>query len=68
MARPGGNPGLKKFHFQQKYDWNEPCTEKIAFRVPPSMKSAIKSEQLNWQEICRQAIADALKEKGVEMK
>ena len=28
-GRPGGNPDLKKYQFQQKYDWDEPCTERM---------------------------------------
>ena len=70
MARPGGNPALKKFQVQQKYDWNEPCSAKIDLRVPPTMKAALKSVQtkdISLQEFCRQAIADALKQKGIEV-
>ena len=67
-GRPGGNPDISKYAFKQKYQWSQSCTETLAFRVPPAMKSAVKSEELDWQEICRHAIADALKEKGIEIK
>ncbi len=67
-GRPGGNPDISKYAFKQKYQWSQSCTETLAFRVPPAMKSALKSEQLNWQEICRKAIADALKDKGIEIR
>ena len=64
MSRPGGNPGLEKYQFQQKYDWDESCTEVITLRIPPSMKKAIKDGLIkNWAEVCRQAIAAEL-EKG----
>ena len=57
-GRPGGNPDLAKYHFQQKYDWDEPCTDRMQLRMPPSMKAAIKSGVIkDWQEVCRQAIA-----------
>lgn len=60
-GRPGGNPDLKKYQFQQKYDWDEPCTERMQIRMPPSMKKAIKDGLIkDWQEVCRQAIAEKL--------
>ena len=63
MPRPGGNPGLEKYQFQQKYGWDEPCTEVITLRIPPSMKKAIKDGLVkNWAEVCRKAIASAIEE------
>jgi hypothetical protein len=57
-GRPGGNPELEKYHFQQKYDWDESCTERMQIRMPPSMKAAIKAGLIeDWQEVCRRAIA-----------
>ncbi len=61
MARPGGNPDLKKYHFEKKYDWDEPCSERMQIRLPPSMKEAIKEGKIkDWQEVCRKAIAAEL--------
>ena len=60
-GRPGGNPELKKYQFEQKYDWAESCTEKMTIRMPPSMKAAIKAGKIeDWQEVARQAIAAEL--------
>ena len=60
-GRPGGNPDLKKYQFKQKYDWDEPCSDKMTLRLPPSMKTAIKAGQIeDWQEVCRKAIAAEL--------
>ena len=57
-GRPGGNPDITKYSFQQKYDWDEPCSEKMTLRLPPSMKAAIKAGVVeDWQEVARQAIA-----------
>ena len=56
-GRPGGNPGLEKYQFKQKYDWNESCTEVLTLRVPPSIKQGIKDNKIKWAEICRKAIA-----------
>jgi hypothetical protein len=57
-GRPGGNPNIAKFGFTQKYDWDEPCNEKMTLRLPNSMKTAIKAGVIkDWQEVCRQAIA-----------
>lgn len=62
-GRPGGNPELKKYQFEQKYDWGESCTEKMTIRMPPSMKAAIKAGKIDdWQEVARQAIAAKLRE------
>jgi hypothetical protein len=61
MARPGGNPELEKYQFEQRYDWQEPCTEKMTLRLPLSMKAAIKAGEIeDWQEVARQAIAAEL--------
>ena len=56
-GRPGGNPGLEKYQFQQKYDWDESCTAVLTLRVPPSMKQVIKDKKIKWAEVCRKAIA-----------
>ena len=61
MARPGGNPNIKEHGFKQRYDWPEPCSEKMTIRLPPSMKAAIKNGEIDdWQEVARQAIAREL--------
>ena len=60
-GRPGGNPELEKYQFQQKYDWGESCTERIAVRLPPTLNRELKKVE-NWQEFTRQAIAKALEE------
>ena len=66
-GRPGGNPELEKYQFEQKYDWAESCTEKMTIRMPPSMKAAIKAGKVkDWQEVARKAIAAALEEKPPE--
>ena len=66
-GRPGGNPDLAKYHFEQKYDWDEPCSERMQLRMPPSMKAAIKAGKISdWQEVARKAIAAALEEKPSE--
>jgi hypothetical protein len=60
-GRPGGNPQLEKYQFEQKYDWDEPCSDKMTIRMPPSMKAAIKAGEIeDWQEVCRKAIAAEL--------
>ena len=59
--RPGGNPDLVKYHFKQKYDWSEPCNEKMTLRLPSSLKAAIKAGLIeDWQEVARKAIAAEL--------
>jgi hypothetical protein len=64
-GRPGGNPELEKYQFEQKYDWDEPCSELMTFRVPPSMKVAIKAGKVKgWQELARKAIAAALEKES----
>ncbi len=60
-GRPGGNPDLVKYHFQPKYDWDEPCNEKMTLRMPSSMKAAIKEGLIeDWQEVARRAIASEI--------
>ena len=60
-GRPGGNPDIAKFGFKQKYDWSEPCNEKMTIRLPSSMKAAIKAGLIeDWQEVARKAIAAEL--------
>ncbi len=60
-GRPGGNPDLVKYQFKQKYDWSEPCKEKMTLRLPSSMKAAIKAGLIeDWGEVCRRAIAAEL--------
>jgi hypothetical protein len=64
MARSGGNPDFAtKYAFKPIYDWGEPCDQLVAIRFPASLKAAIKAGLVDdWQEICRQAVADAIKE------
>ena len=60
-GRPGGNPEIAKYGFQPKYDWDEPCNEKMTLRMPASMKAAIKAGLIeDWQEVARRAIAAEL--------
>lgn len=60
-GRPGGNPELEKYQFEQRYEWDEPCTEKMTLRLPNSMKAAIKAGEIeDWQEVARRAIAEEL--------
>lgn len=62
-GRPGGNPDIKKYSFTQKYDWDEPCTDRMQLRMPPNMKEAIKAGKIeDWQEVARVAIAKAIEE------
>ncbi len=58
-GRPGGNPALKDYQFEQRYDWDEPCTAQLVLRVPPSMKASLKQIK-GWQELVRKAIAAEL--------
>ncbi len=64
MSRPGGNPDLEKYQFQQKYDWDEPCTAKMTLRLPPSQYAKLK-EIDNWQEKVRGAIAYLVKSENL---
>jgi hypothetical protein len=56
MSRPGGNPELENHQFEQKYDWDEPCTAQFNIRLPPSLLAELKKID-NYQERVRQAIA-----------
>ncbi len=58
-GRPGGNPDLEAYQFEQKYDWDEPCTALLSLRIPPNIKEKLK-ELPNWQERVRKAIAAEL--------
>ena len=60
-GRPGGNPDLEEYQFEQKYDWDEPCTAKMTLRLPPSLYEEVKKLP-NWQERVRKAIARAIEE------
>jgi hypothetical protein len=67
--RPGGNPELKKYQFKQKYDWDEPCNEKMTIRLPSSLKQAIKAGLIeDWQEVARRAIAVELEKEKKKQK
>lgn len=59
MGRPGGNPELEKYQFEQKYDWSEPCSAKMTLRLPPSQYAKLKEIDC-WQEKVREAIASLL--------
>ena len=60
-GRPGGNPDLEEYQFEQNYDWDEDCTAKMALRLPPSLYAEIKKLP-NWQERVRKAIAKELEQ------
>lgn len=60
-GRPGGNPELEKYQFEQQWDWGEACTAKMTLCMPPWMKEAIKEGKIHdWHEVCRRAIAAEL--------
>jgi hypothetical protein len=66
-GRPGGNPDITKYGFKQKFDWDEPCNEKMTLRMPLSMKEAIKAGLIeDWQEVARQAIASEIEKATTE--
>jgi hypothetical protein len=66
-GRPGGNPELERYQFKKKYDWDQPCSEKISLRVPPFMKEAIQAGEIDdWQEVARMAIAAKLHDNSAE--
>ena len=65
MARPGGNPDLKKYQFEQKYDWSESCKVTIGLRVPRDWKDRLYVIE-GWQEKLREAIAQILEESQEE--
>lgn len=55
------DPGLVQHQFQQIYDWDESCNEKMTLRMPSRMKQELKEKKLpNWQEVARLAIAREL--------
>ena len=56
MARPGGNPGLKKHQFKSPYD--EPATDFIGIRVPPSLNKKLKALGKNRMVLIRKALED----------
>lgn len=58
---PYSTEHLEPYQFKKKYGWDEPCTEKVNFRVPKSMKESLKNIK-GWQEILRQALAEAIEE------
>ncbi len=55
-GRPGGNPDLEQHQYQQRYNWDEPCTAQFNIRLPPSLLAELKQID-NYQEKVRQAIA-----------
>jgi hypothetical protein len=60
-GRPGGNPDLEQHQFST--DRAESLTEKLTIRIPPSMMAALKQRE-NWQELVRNAIAQALQQEN----
>lgn len=66
MPRPGGNPGLQKYEFEQKYNWSEPCSKGIYLRLPPAMKEAMNELNISSEDI-RQMIGDRIKSEDEEM-
>ena len=61
MARPGGNPDLEKYQFEQKYGWEESCNVTIGLRVPKDWKDRLYALD-GWQEKLRGALAQILEE------
>ena len=60
-GRPGGNPNITDYAFEQQHSWSEPCSVGKTLRMPPLMAQFIKEGLVeNWQEVCRRAIARAL--------
>jgi len=61
-GRPGGNPNIKEYGF--KTDRQHPLNKTMTLRMDEKTKDALQSGELpGWQEIAREAIAKALKEK-----
>ena len=60
-GRPGGNPELEEYQYQQKYDWDEPCTAQFNIRLPPSLLAELKKIE-GYQELVRRAIANIVDE------
>ena len=63
-GRPGGNPDLKEHQFEQKYNWDEPCTAKMTLRLPPSLYENLKKIP-DWQERVRKAIAQLVESENL---
>ena len=61
-GRPGGNPDIGDYAFEQKHEWTQPCSAVKTLRMPPLMSQAIKKYLPNWHEVCRRAIARELPE------
>ena len=61
-GRPGGNPDITKYSYQQQYDWSEPCTASLTLKLPASLKEKLKKID-GWQEKVREAIAEIVAEK-----
>lgn len=60
-GRPGGNPDITDYAFEQQHSWSEPCKASKTLRMPPTMARFLSEGGLpEWQEICRRAIAAAL--------
>lgn len=64
-GRPGGNPDLEAYQFEQKYDWEQPCTTLLALKVPKNIKEQL-TQLPNWQERVRRAIAAELEKNPPE--
>lgn len=56
MARPGGNPDLKKHQFKSPYQ--EAATEFVGIRVPPSLKKKLNALGKNRTALIRKALED----------
>ena len=65
MARPGGNPDLKRHQFEQKYDWSESCKVTIGLRIPRGWKDKLYAVE-GWQEKLREAIVEIVEESQEE--
>ena len=66
MPRPGGNPDLIKYQFTTER--SEGLSEQVTIRVGKTMKQLLIEKRIpNWQEVCRQALAKALKENGCDV-
>lgn len=64
-GRPGGNPDLQRFQFTT--DREEPCTALLHLRIQPSLLAELKALD-GWQEIAREAIAQAAKKAPQNMR
>ena len=61
MNRPVGNPEIEKNHFEQQYNWDEPCSAKLTLRLPPTLYGNLREIE-KWQEKTRVAIANLIEE------